>query len=176
VRRRIILAVLAAGGGAAALALGISPASGKSGLPPHVVQVKCTFNLTTEPPPGTNAVVAPEPKGVQDGNVYCPTHQFGKGAIRDHFVTAISGNTVGNFTEYFDTGSVVGTLTLVPQGGSFSGGGFQAQNYDGHFNVTYGTGAFHGVKSSQPGGMYCKSPDSIHLSCTETMTIVDPAS
>lgn len=176
-RRRIFLAALALGGTSAALIVGIAPAVGKQAAPPHVTQVTCKFTLTTEPPRGSTTVVAPQQKGIQDGGVLCNDKQFGLGAIRDHYVMPPSGSLVGNFTQYFDTGTLAGKLRLIPKSGNtFSGGSYQSQNYGGKFNVEYGTGTFHGVKSTQPGTMYCKSPDDVHLSCTETMTIWDPKS
>jgi hypothetical protein len=178
VRRRIFLAALVLGGTSAALIVGITPAVGKQATPPHVMQLTCNFNLTTEPPPGSTAVTAPQQKGWQDGAVYCTSNQkFGNGAIRNRYTIPTSGDTVGHFVEYFDTGTFGGHLDLTPKGGgSFGGGSFQAQNYGGTFQVWYGTGAFQGIKSTQPGTMYCKSPDSVHLHCKETMTVKTPGS
>jgi hypothetical protein len=175
-RRRIFLAALALGGTSAALIVGIAPAIGKQRTPPHIMQVECKLTLTTEPPKGSNAVSPPEQNGIQDGGVLCHNAKLGLGAIREHFTMVASGNTVGDFTEYFDTGTVAGKLTLVPQGGSFGGGSFQAQNYGGRFTISFGTGAFHGFKSTQPGTFYCTSPDSIHLSCRQRMTVLVPSS
>lgn len=177
-RRRIFLAALAVCGASAALVVGISPAVGKQATPPNVMQMTCYFSLTTEPPAGSDAVVAPQQKGVQDGEVFCNSnHSFGNGVIRDHYVIATSGDNVGKFVEYFDTGSFAGHFDVAQKGqGTFNGQGFESENLGGVLKVWYGTGAYRGVKSTQPGTMYCKSPDSIHFHCKETVTIKTPGS
>ena len=173
-RRRIFLAALALGGVSAALIVGIAPAVGKPSTPPHIVQMTCKFTLTTEPPAGSDNVVPPQQKGNQDGSLTCPNASFASGAIRTNYTIPGSGDTVGYFTQYFDTGALAGHFRLVPHGGTFGGGTYQAQNYGGQFQVTLGTGAYSGVKSSTKGTGYCTSPDSVHLSCTENLWLYDP--
>lgn len=175
-RSRIFLAAALLAGGVAALAVGISTASGKAAAS-QPMQVSCSFTLTTEPPPGSDNVVPPQQQGHQDGPVYCKNApSFKLGAIRTNFTIPDSGDTVGTFTQYFDTGTIGGHFELVPKNnGGFGQSGYAAQNYGGKFKIWYGTGAYKGIKGTQPGLMYCKSPDSVHLTCKETMTVKEPA-
>ena len=176
-RRRIFLAALALGGTSAALTVGISSAVGKQATPPHVIQVGCQFTMVIQPPPGSDNVVPPVQQGIENGGVYCPSPKgWGSGVIRAAFKTPASGDMVGKYIQYFDTGTIGGEFDLTPtSGGSFGGSNYQSETWHGIFKVWYGTGAFQGAKSTQPGKMSCTSPDQVHLNCTESMTIQVPA-
>ena len=177
-RRRIFLGGIGVAGVSLALVVGIAPAVGKQATPPHVIQVGCQFTMVIQPPPGSDNVTPPVQQGVENGPVYCPSPKgWGSGVIRAAFNTPVSGDMVARYVQYFDTGSIGGEFDLTPQSSSSFGGssGFQSQTWRGTFKVWYGTGAFRGAKSTQPGKMSCTSPDQVHLNCTESMTIKNPS-
>lgn len=176
-RRRIFLGGIGVAGVSLALVVGIAPAVGKQASPPHVIQVGCQFKMVIQPPPGSDNVVPPVQQGVEDGSVYCPSPKgWGSGMITANFNTPASGDMVATYIQYFDTGSIGGHFDLTPvPASSFGPSNFQGQDWRGTFKVWYGTGAFRGVKSTQPGKMSCTSPDQVHLNCTELMTIQDPS-
>jgi hypothetical protein len=53
--------------------------------------------------------------------------------------------------------------------------GFYSQNFAGQITVSSGTGVYKGVKGkNSKGTMSCNSPDSVHFSCTENVTVLIP--
>ena len=177
-QRRISLGAIAIAGVSLALVVGIAPAVGKTGRRSRAADtlaVGCNFTLTTVPPQGSTSVVAPASSGQQYGGLSCPQSGFEGGAIADTFQVPDSGDTVGVYVQYFGRGTVRGDFDLTPQEGTFGGGGtFQSQSWTGKISVTSGTGAYRGITSSGMGTMDCNSPDSVHLSCVEQITVNMP--
>jgi hypothetical protein len=179
VRRRITLAATAVAGVSLVLAVGIAPAVGKPGRhrsgSTYAYEMNCSFSLTTMPPPNSTAVVAPTSQGAQYGGLKCGQAPFYGGAIGDTFTVPDSGDTVGNYTEYLNTGTIRGSFDLTPQEGTFGNQSFQSQSWTGTISVTSGTGAFNQITSAKHGTMNCSSPDSVHLSCNESILVRMPA-
>ncbi len=177
-RRRIALGATAVAGVSLALVMGITPAIGKTGRRAgntEAVNVECIMSLTTMPPPGSTEVVAPASSGQQYGGLKCPQSGFYGGTVADVFQVPDSGDTVGTYVEYLNTGTIRGGFDLTPDEGTFGGGGtFQSQSWTGTISVTGGTGAYKGITASKMGTMSCDSPDSVHLSCIENITVQQP--
>lgn len=178
-RRRISIGAIAIAGVSLALVVGIAPASGKmsrhaQGTQP--LKVECSFTLTTVPPQGSTDVVAPSQSGQQYGGLSCPQSGFHGGTISDTFTVPDSGDTVGTYVEYFNAGTLRGAFDLTPTEGTFGGSDFQSQSWEGTVSVTRGTGVYNGVTSSKNGTMQCSSPDSVHLTCSEGITLNVPES
>lgn len=173
------IAVAAVAGVSLALVVGITPAIGKAGRHARAAEslkVECTMSPTTVPPPGSTDVVAPAASGKQYGGLSCPQSGFYGGTFSDSFQVPDSGDTVGNYIEYLNTGTIRGSFDLTPDEGTFGGAGsFQSQSWTGTISVTSGTGAYKGI-TGKGGSMSCDSPDSVHLSCVENITLNVPAS
>jgi hypothetical protein len=88
----------------------------------------------------------------------------------DYFTVPNSGDTVGAFGEYFRTGELHGQFDLTPQEGTFGGSGFTSESWTGTITVSRGTGAYKG-SSSPAGTLDCTSPDTVHLYCTEKVSL-----
>jgi hypothetical protein len=181
----VVIAVMAASlavGAGMALATSTkagSKTSGKAKVKPKVVTLHCSVSLTTEPPSDSNAVPAP----VQQGTMYGPTHCSGKhvgggGVESAPFTIPDSGDTVGNYVQYFDAGTIKGKFNWSPQEGApVDSTTFQSQTWTGTVTVDGGTGVFKGIKGkSSTGVMNCSSPDNVHFTCTEKIRVKMPIS
>ena len=180
-KRRISFAAITVAGISLALGVGIAPAVGKTGRRANTggtpYKVVCNMTLTTVPPPNSTTVVAPSSQGNQYGGLECGSAPFNGGMVGDRFTVPDSGDTVGVYDEALSTGTIRGAFDLTPQQGEFGGGStFQSQSWQGTISVTKGTGAFKGITSPRDGTMDCSSPDSVHLTCTETIRVVVPTS
>lgn len=174
-RRRISLGAIAVAGVSLAMVVGITPAVGKTGrraAGTQTLKVECSLSPTTMPPPGSTAVVAPAASGKQYGGMKCPQSGFYGGTFADTFQVPDSGDTQGVYVEYFNAGTIRGDFDLTPTEGTF--GSFQSQSWTGTISVTGGTGVYRGITASHPGTMDCTSPDSVHLTCTENITVDMP--
>lgn len=174
-RRRTLLVATGVSGLALAFAIGIAPAAGQQARR-HVtktqttVSVSCNVSLTATPPPNSNSVQQPPTAGRQYGPTQCTPSSLGSGVIADYFHVPDSGDTLGYYHEYFKTGEIWGAFDLTPQEGTFGSGGFTSGTWTGTITVAGGSGTYKGAKSATPGTFDCTSPDSVHLSCTETAT------
>jgi hypothetical protein len=132
--------------------------------------VKCALSLATQVPKGDTQVIPPEQQGSNYGAIKC-RKVLGSGVEVDQFKLLATGDTVGSFTDYFQTGTIRGKFHLTPQEGSFgsTGQGFASSNASGTVTVRGGTGAFAHFKGT--GTSTCVSADAVHLSCTETLRL-----
>jgi hypothetical protein len=169
VRRRITLALTAVSV-SAVLAGGAGIALAASAKPTTVL--KCKLYLTTTPPAGSSQVAQPASSGRQYGPVQCNSG-FGSGVAADKFTIPISGDFVGTYTQYFPSGSIQGKFDLAPEEAPpVSGTNFTSEAFKGKVTVTGGTGTLKGAKSTKPGVMTCTSPDTVHMSCKETVKVI----
>ena len=155
--------------GSLLLGVGIAMAAGKgANAKVKPLFVKCSLNIATTPPAGSNAVEQPPQSGDQYGPMHCGRAGFGAGVAADSFTVPDTGDTVGKYTEYFHTGSISGKFDLTPlEGAPLNANNFTAQTWQGTITVTGGTGVYKGIKSKKGSGtMNCASPDSVHLMCT----------
>jgi hypothetical protein len=146
---------------AAALAatLVVATATAAGAGPAKNVQVTCTLQLQT--------LAAPGASGEDFGMVDCPS-VFGKGVQHDTLtVTPTSATTAtvtGPFKQFFDTGTIHGTVKLTANATSAGG-----VTYKGVAKVSGGTGAYAHVKGSAK--IECSSRDGgTHITCTERAT------
>jgi hypothetical protein len=115
----------------------------------------CTLRLQTLAPPGAS--------GEDFGTVSCAS-MFGKGVQHDTLtVTPTSPTTAtvtGPFKQFFDTGTIHGTVTLTASATSAS-----AVTYTGVAKISGGTGAYKRVRGSAK--VECSSQDGgTHTTCT----------
>ncbi len=157
-------------------AVGISVATAASKSTTHkpaakAIVVKCHIALGTVPPPGSPAVDQPPSQGAQYGTVHCSGASLGWGVEKDTFNVPDSGDTVGDYAQYFGTGSIRGKFNLSPdQNGDVSSTDFTSESWTGTVTVTGGTGSL-GKASGKAGVIKCTSGDSVHLTCTEKLKL-----
>ena len=167
-RRRICLMGAAISAGPLAVGVAIAPAAKPKSHAAKPVASTCTVNVSTSIPAGATTLDPPVDQGSQYGSIACG-RPFRMGAQVDHFQVADSGDTVGPFTMYFATGSIHGTLDLTPTEGPAPGVSFIEVDYTGTLTVTGGTGAYR--KAGGSGTLTCKSPDEVHMTCTDRLKL-----
>jgi hypothetical protein len=154
-------------------AVGISAAAAapKSTAPKPVV-LKCHISLGTLPAPGSAVVDQPPARGAQYGTVHCAGALFGWGVEKSTFKVPDSGDSVGSYAQYFGAGSIRGKFDLAPleAPGDLSSTSFQSESWTGKVTVVSGTGAF-AKATGKKGILRCASGDTVHLTCTEKLTL-----
>ena len=158
------------------MAFASSPKTGSGKKAAKLTTLNCKVSLTTEPPAGSNAVAQPPQQGTMYGPIHCSTKGFGGGVESAPFTVPDSGDTVGNYTAYFDAGSISGAFDWTPQPqGDITN--FDAQTWQGTATVTGGTGVYKGIKGKNSTGVEnCTSPDSVHMTCTMKIKVKMPTS
>ena len=184
-RRRIWLVGTVMATASLVLGVGFAAAASKSTSTNKVkpITLRCSISMATPPPAGDNTVTQPPLAGTFYGPDHCPTKSFGPGVEAALFTVADSGDTVGTYVQYFNKGSIKGAYDLSPaEGQPPSSTTFDSQAWTGTVTVTGGTGIYKGIKTYKakhkpvtPGVLNCTSPDSVHLTCTEKVKIVLPA-
>lgn len=172
-RRRSRLAVTTVMAASFAASPGIALAVG-SKTAAKAIKLNCKVELIAAPAEGTNVVDQPPSQGSQYGPVKCHavgSSGLGRGVVATSFNVPDSGDTVGKYTEYFKAGTVRGSFDLTPQESDFSSTSFTSQAWQGTVKVLGGTGTYHGIKGKKVGTMKCTSSDSVHLTCTEKVTL-----
>ena len=134
--------------------------------------VRCHVYLSTVPGANSAQVDQPPSGGRQYGPAKCPATGLGSGMEADKFTVPLSGDLVGTYSQYFSTGTITGKFDLVPQEAPpLSSTTFASESFVGKVSVTGGTGTLKGTKSTKAGVMKCTSPDTVHLTCTETVKV-----
>jgi hypothetical protein len=134
--------------------------------------------MATQPPAGSNSVDQPASEGNMYGPVRCPNPKgFGAGVIAASFTVPDNGDTVGTYVEYLHAGTVHGAFDLTPaEGQTPSSTNFSSQSWTGTLTVLGGTGVYKGIKAKKATGtLDCTSVDSVHLTCSEKVKVVLPA-
>lgn len=146
--------------------IGVASAAGGS----SAVTLKCHISISAVPPPGSNIVDQPPSQGFQYGTVHCGS--IGAGVEANSFKVPDTGDTVGNYTQYFGTGSIHGKFDLTPMegSGSLSSTSFASEAWTGTVTVTGGTGSY-AKAAGKKGVIKCTSGDSIHVICTEKVKL-----
>lgn len=178
-RRRISLvvaiSVCALFGAGAGMALAAPTKSVKPVKSLKPVVLRCRVYMSTVPPSNSAQVDQPPSSGRQYGPAVCPAKGLGSGVEAAKFTVPISGDLVGTYYQYFSTGTLRGKFDLVPQEASgLSSTSFTSESFKGTVSVTGGTGTLKGTKSKKAGVMTCMSPDSVHLTCTDTVKVTTP--
>ncbi len=169
-RRRICLAGTAMA--VVPFAMGISAATAAPKSTAQATVLKCHISLGTVPPPGSPAVDQPPAQGAQYGTIHCGGTSFGWGVQKDTFKVPDTGDTVGSYAQYFGAGSIHGKFDLTPgEGtGNISANSFTSESWVGTVTVTGGTGSL-AKAAGKKGVLKCTSGDSVHLTCTEKLTL-----
>ncbi len=161
----VVVSGVIAGGG--------TTASARSAKKVNTVKVQCRITLTQQPALGADAVL-PADSGTHLGRINCH-HGFGWGVIRDTFTVPDSGDTVAKYVAYFSGGTFSGTFNLTPGGGEdLSTTSFQTSSWTGTMTVDGGTGIYKGIGAAKKGEVSCTSADSVHIKCTDSMSLVLP--
>jgi hypothetical protein len=115
-------------------------------------------------------VAQPPSQGFQYGTVHCGS--VGAGVEAASFKVPDTGDTVGSYTQYFGSGSIHGKFDLSPTEGSgtISATNFTSEAWLGTVTVTGGTGTYSKA-AGKKGVLKCTSGDSVHLTCTEKLTL-----
>jgi hypothetical protein len=129
----------------------------------------CKLSLTAQIPTGSTAATPAAERGTQYGPVSC-RKVLGGGVQYDKFTLMATGNLQGAFRRYFKTGTIRGSFTLIPkESPPTSQTTFATTRYKGKSQIVGGTGAFSNAKGT--GKLACSSPDGVHLSCKEKLTL-----
>jgi hypothetical protein len=131
--------------------------------------VSCKLSLTTVAPPGTSGVTAGTTSGANFGNSSCAGAK--PGVARQMFAIDTAGDMSGKIQQWFATGSVYGSfqLTAVSLTGPPTAGSFGKAKYSGTVKITGASGMMKGISGS--GKMACYTPDSLHFTCIEKLTL-----
>lgn len=165
----IIAASLAVFVGTALAASPSKPTTSPSKPTTKTVVFKCHINLTTEAPPGQQAVDVPPSQGTQYGPAHCG--RFGGAVQADSFKVPDSGDMVGAYAQYFLAGTLHGKFDLQPLTGlEPSSTTFESQDWAGTVTVTGGAGTW-AKAAGKKGTLKCTSPDSVHLHCVENIKL-----
>ena len=141
------------------------------------LKVGCSLSLSLLAPSGSSDVTPASPTGNHAGMAKCPAKGVGKGSEWDSFTTDDSGDMVGKWQEWFNTGTLYGTYLLTPSDSQPSDpSNFAAAAYTGTLVVKGGTGtlAKDYTKRNAAGTMKCSTQDSVHYTCKQFAKLVVP--
>lgn len=168
-RRRIYVGGTAIIAASLAVFVGTAIAASPTKPTTKTVLFKCHINLTTEAPPGQQAVNVPPSQGTQYGPAHCGT--FGGAVQAASFKIPDSGDMVGGYAQYFLAGTLHGKFDLQPlTGPQPSATTFESQYWAGTVTVTGGTGTW-AKAAGKKGTLKCTSPDSVHLHCVQKIKL-----
>jgi hypothetical protein len=131
--------------------------------------VSCKLSLTTVAPPGSPGVTAGTTSGANFGNSTCSSSR--PGVARQMFTIDTAGDMSGKVQQWFATGSVYGTfqLTAASLTGPPTATSFGKAKYTGTVKLTGASGMMKGISGT--GTMACYTPDSLHFTCIEKLTL-----
>jgi hypothetical protein len=131
--------------------------------------VSCKLSLTTVAAPGSSGVTAGSTSGANFGNSTCSSSR--PGVARQMFTIDTAGDMNGKVQQWFATGSVYGTfqLTAASLTGPPTATSFGKAKYTGTVKLTGASGMMKGI--SGMGTMACDTPDSLHFTCIEKLTL-----
>lgn len=129
----------------------------------------CKLSLTTVAPPGSSGVTAGTTTGVNFGNSTCSSAR--PGVARQMFSIDTAGDLNGKLQQWFATGSVYGTFQLTASSLSAppTATSFGKAKYTGTVKLTGASGMMKGISGT--GTMACYTPDSLHFTCVEKLTL-----
>ncbi len=155
-------------------AAGAKPVKAKPAKP-MIITSNCASMITTAIPAGETALTPPVLQGTDYGTVSCSGARFSNGVQSDSWTIPDSGDTVGNFRQYFNRGMLRGSFDLTPQpSDSLTQDNAAETDYTGTFTVTGGSGAFLGASGTGVAG--CVSSDDVHTTCLIKLHLKVPAS
>ena len=165
-----VAALFTAGVPAAALAAtSAHPAKKTTTTKTVTTHESCKLSLTTVAPPGSSGVTAGTTTGVNFGNSTCSSAR--PGVARQMFSIDTAGDMSGKVQQWFATGSVYGSFQLTASSLSAppTATSFGKAKYTGTVKLTGASGMMKGI--SGMGKMSCSTPDSLHFTCTEKLTL-----
>jgi hypothetical protein len=170
-----IAAVLILGVATAMAASSHASKGGKKSKTPSTVttKVSCTSSPVIQVAPGATDLTPAAQEGSWMGPITCPG--IGHGVVSESYTTADSGDLVGKWQAWFNTGTVFGTFDLTPDdnGQPPSSTSFSQASFTGTFIIKNGTGAY--AKATGTGTLKCASQDSVHFSCKQSGKVTLPA-
>ena len=132
----------------------------------------CTSAATLQPPSNDTNITPDSQSGVLAGTVACPK-ALGRGVTALQYTTAASGDLVGKWQQWFNTGTTYGTFDLTPGATPPSTTtSFSAAGYTGTFVIKGGTGT--DAKASGKGTLRCTTKDAVHFACKQSGRISLP--
>ena len=133
----------------------------------------CKLSLTTVAPPGAPGVTAGTTSGINFGKSSCSAAR--PGVARQVFAIDTAGDMTGKIQQWFATGSVYGTfqLTAASLTGPPTATSFGKAAYSGTVKLTGASGMMKGITGM--GTMTCSTPDSLHFTCKEKLTLSLPS-
>lgn len=170
----VIAGVLILGVASALAASSHASKGGKKSKTPTTVttKVSCVSALTLQAPPGATDVTPASQDGTEVGPISCPS--IGRGIEWESYTTQDSGDIVGKWQAWYNTGSVFGTVTLTPDDNAppTSTTTFSQASYTGTWSVKNGTGAF--AKATGRGTIRCSTQDAVHFACKQSGNVILP--
>ena len=129
----------------------------------------CKLSLTTVAPPGSSGVTAGATSGTNFGKSTCSSAR--PGVARQAFKIDTAGDMSGKVQQWFATGSVYGTfqLTAASLSAPPTASSFGKAKYTGTVKLTGASGMMKGISGT--GTMVCSTPDSLHFTCVEKLTL-----
>jgi hypothetical protein len=129
----------------------------------------CKLSLTTVAPAGSSGVTAGTTTGVNFGNSTCSSAR--PGVARQMFAIDTAGDMSGKVQQWFATGSVYGTFQLTASSLSAppTATSFGKAKYTGTVKLAGASGMMKGISGT--GTMACYTPDSLHFTCVEKLTL-----
>jgi hypothetical protein len=135
--------------------------------------MSCTSKLSLQVATGDTSVTQGATDGTQSGSAKCG-QPLGSGVEAESFTTDDAGNITGKWQQYFNTGTVFGVFTLVPNDqGPPTTTSFSSSSYTGTITIKSGTGT--DKSSTGTGTLACATTDAVHFTCTEKVTLIQPA-
>jgi hypothetical protein len=126
----------------------------------------CHAAVTLQVPGGDNAVTPDAQSGSLAGPASC-AKLLGKGVTVLQYTMADSGNLVGKWQQWFNTGTLYGSFSLTPSDNQPTAvDSFSAASYSGRFVIKNGHGA--GARATGKGTIKCSTKDSVHFTCSES--------
>jgi hypothetical protein len=141
-------------------------------LKPTKVSTSCSDSVSIAVAPGDTGVIPPVDSGRQYGSLKCGS--LGSGVEVDDFALQDTGDLSGTNVQYFGKGTIHGTFDLTPDDNQQPSdpNAFATNSYTGTAKILGGTGAF--ANATGKGTFTCTTPDSIHMTCTEQVTLKIP--
>lgn len=170
--KRIYLTGLAIAASSLAVAIMVAPAGAKTGKSKgKATRISCGVNESIAVPAGSDSITPPVSSGRMYGTADCGS--LGSGVQSASVTLQNDGDYTGVWWHYLKTGAIYGTYDLTPQSGQPTNQStFAAVSYTGTLVVKGGTGTLKAITGT--GTVVCNSPDSIHNSCTEKLSLKLP--
>jgi hypothetical protein len=136
-------------------------------------KVSCASSLSIQVPAGATDVTPDTQEGSQMGTAVCTP--IGRGVEIESSTTQDSGDITGKWQQWFNTGTLYGTLILTPDDNAppTTTTSFSQASYTGTFIIKNGSGAY--AKATGTGTLKCSTQDSVHFSCKQSGKMILPA-